>query len=70
MASLLQNHPVDDKPAFFVHPCNTAEALKDAIEQTSTVTPVQYLLLWMGIVGSRVGLRVPVALASQLARER
>ncbi|KAF2141801.1 uncharacterized protein K452DRAFT_287761 [Aplosporella prunicola CBS 121167] len=60
-----QNHPVTDMPALFVHPCNTASALQEATP-SQELTPLQYLQLWLGIIGGCVGLQMPVALASQI----
>ncbi|KAF2239191.1 hypothetical protein EV356DRAFT_528472 [Viridothelium virens] len=62
----MTDHPIEGTPAFFVHPCNTAEALHHAAEQTTALTPLQYLQLWMGIVGPVVGLYIPTVLALKL----
>jgi hypothetical protein len=53
----LQNHPVTDLPAFFIHPCNTGEAL-DEICHPKPRSPEEYLLVWLGLVGPLVGLHV------------
>lgn len=56
------NHPVTDLPAFFVHPCTT----KEAMEQF-TCSLKDYLTVWLGTVGSSVGLWLPSAMAQVLA---
>ncbi|KAJ5408292.1 hypothetical protein N7509_002175 [Penicillium cosmopolitanum] len=51
-------HPESGAPAFFVHPCNTADAM-GRIADARTVTPETYLLIWLGLVGQCVSLHVP-----------
>ena len=58
----LQNHPITDFPSFFVHPCNTAEAMGELL-RARAVGAVEYLLIWLGLVGSCVGLFVPKEIA-------
>ncbi|KAK7510632.1 uncharacterized protein IWZ02DRAFT_494595 [Phyllosticta citriasiana] len=60
----MTNHPVTDMAVFFVHPCNTADAL-EAAASTLNPSPLEYLQLWFGIVGACVGLDFPLALTSQ-----
>jgi len=50
-------------PAFFIHPCNTPEALSQ-IGHGSVVSPAEYLLLWLGLVGPSVGLYVPSSMVA------
>jgi ubiquitin-like-conjugating enzyme ATG10 len=60
-----QFHPITDLPSFFVHPCNTHEALIAARDTMAVgMTEEEYLLLWLGIVGSAVGLHVPSKLVA------
>lgn len=48
-------HPITDVPAFFIHPCQTKEAME------GFDCPLQsYIMIWLGLVGSCVGLWVPV----------
>ncbi|KAK5951699.1 hypothetical protein OHC33_007378 [Knufia fluminis] len=54
----IANHPISDMPAFFIHPCRTQEAL-ETVRPDNEISPLQYLLLWFGIIGSAVGLSVP-----------
>ncbi|KAF2809970.1 uncharacterized protein BDZ99DRAFT_415968 [Mytilinidion resinicola] len=58
----MADHPITNRPVFFVHPCNTADALRASLEETK-ITADQYILLWIGIVGGCVGLQVPTAIA-------
>ncbi|KAJ6136002.1 hypothetical protein N7512_001162, partial [Penicillium capsulatum] len=51
-------HPVSGVPAFFVHPCNTADAMAQ-IAGAHCVSPDTYLLIWLGLVGHGVNLHVP-----------
>ncbi|KAJ5468661.1 Autophagy-related protein 3 [Penicillium sp. IBT 31633x] len=51
-------HPDSGAPAFFVHPCNTADAMAH-IADAQSVTPGSYLLIWLGLVGHCVNLHVP-----------
>ena len=63
MAETVQHHPVSDLPSFFLHPCNTQEALLTLTPERS-LTPESYLILWLGLMGSSVGLHVPSKLLS------
>ncbi|OQU94748.1 Autophagocytosi associated protein, active-site domain-containing protein [Cladophialophora immunda] len=58
----MAHHPVSDRPAFFLHPCNTQGALS-ALKPMS-LSPEEYLILWLGLIGSAVGLHVPSKLMS------
>lgn len=62
-ALFLQHHPISDRPAFFLHPCNTHAALL-AVRPNDSLTAEQYLMLWLGVVGSAVGLHIPSKLLS------
>ncbi|KAF2842996.1 hypothetical protein M501DRAFT_926015 [Patellaria atrata CBS 101060] len=63
----IANHPASQVPTNFVHPCNTSEAMEQALPlaKHSSVKPEAYLILWMGIVGGSVGLEVPLAMVSE-----
>lgn len=54
----MSNHPATDLPAYFIHPCNTADAMRD-ITRGSLVSPQIYLQIWIGLVGGCVGLYLP-----------
>ena len=51
----LGNHPIFGTTWYFVHPCNTAEALRE-LGSGRQVTVDEYLMLFLGVVGSTVGL--------------
>ncbi|RFU36118.1 hypothetical protein B7463_g244, partial [Scytalidium lignicola] len=51
-------HPVTDLPAFFIHPCQTKEAMESFDCSLS-----EYLMVWLGIVGACIGLWVPLEMA-------
>ncbi|OJJ36761.1 hypothetical protein ASPWEDRAFT_106862, partial [Aspergillus wentii DTO 134E9] len=54
-------HPGSGAPTFFVHPCNTADAMRDIAGQRG-ITPDTYLLIWLGLVGNCVNLHMPCEL--------
>ncbi|KAL4913201.1 hypothetical protein BDW62DRAFT_220842 [Aspergillus aurantiobrunneus] len=51
-------HPLSGTPAFFVHPCNTADAMKN-IASGHGISPEMYLIIWLGLVGNYVRLHLP-----------
>ncbi|KAL4868761.1 hypothetical protein BDV12DRAFT_92399 [Aspergillus spectabilis] len=51
-------HPVSGTPTFFVHPCNTADAMRD-IADGCGISPETYLIIWLGLVGNCVRLQLP-----------
>lgn len=52
-----------DIPCFWVHPCNTAEAMSGIVKGIEReVSSVEYLMIWMGVVGAAVGLNLPKAI--------
>ena len=57
-AESLQNHPITDAVCFCVHPCNTAQALKDVIGIRS-INLTEYFQIWFGLIASSVGLFLP-----------
>ena len=60
----IQNHPGNGLPCPWVHPCNTAEAMREIISSMKRqVSPQEYLMIWIGLVGNTVGLTVPKELA-------
>jgi len=54
----MAHHPVSDLPMYFVHPCHTSQALSD-LKPDMPQSPENYLLVWLGLLGSAVGLYVP-----------
>ncbi|MCJ1447722.1 MAG: hypothetical protein MMC23_008233 [Stictis urceolatum] len=61
----MTNHPVTDVPCFFVHPCNTADAMHEIVGNRQ-VTSLQYLQIWLGLIGAVVGLSLPIELAMEM----
>lgn len=57
------NHPIFDLPAFFIHPCQTPEALENAGGERPVLIQ-DYLQLWLGIIGNSVGLQAPIPAAT------
>ena len=62
--ALLWNHPITDVPCFAIHPCNTADALVDIIG-AKDVSGLDYLQIWIGLIGGPVGLYLPKELAME-----
>jgi len=54
-------HPITDVPAFFIHPCQTKEAM-EGLECDIR----NYLMAWIGLVGGCVGLWVPSEMAKEV----
>ncbi|KAL2355097.1 autophagy-related protein Atg10 [Cryomyces antarcticus] len=65
----MTDHPVTGLPAFFVHPCKTAEAMEQ-VRPDRDVKPEEYLLLWLGIVGASAGLHLPAPSAEEWSEAR
>ncbi|KAI9650174.1 hypothetical protein NHQ30_000187 [Ciborinia camelliae] len=53
-------HPITDVPAFFIHPCQTKEAMENFDCPAS-----DYLMSWVGLVGGCVGLWMPREMAHE-----
>lgn len=68
LIEIAQNHPLNDFPSFFVHPCYTTEAMRELLG-TQVKSPIEYLMIWLGLVGSCVGLHMPKDLAFAIAEE-
>ncbi|KAF2015891.1 hypothetical protein BU24DRAFT_462113 [Aaosphaeria arxii CBS 175.79] len=58
----ITDHPLTGSPVFFIHPCQTA-AVMEASVGNKELTPVEYLMVWIGAMGGCVGLNIPIALA-------
>ncbi|KEQ85052.1 hypothetical protein M438DRAFT_318162 [Aureobasidium pullulans EXF-150] len=52
----MTDHPNTGMPAYFVHPCRTADTM--CATGTAGVQIQDYMLVWLGIVGASVGLNV------------
>jgi ubiquitin-like-conjugating enzyme ATG10 len=55
----MAEQPVIGVPMYFVHPCRTADVLRDWEEDVKGDVE-RYLRIWLGIVGSVVGLYLPI----------
>ena len=53
-------------PFYFVHPCETAALMRDAMSVSAAPAPCKHLLSWLSTMGPAVGVVVPVALAHAL----
>ncbi|KAM3066858.1 hypothetical protein ACMFMG_007004 [Clarireedia jacksonii] len=51
-------HPLTDVPAFFIHPCQTQEAMENFDCPLN-----DYMMIWLGLVGACVGLWMPHEMA-------
>lgn len=56
-------------PAFFVHPCQTQEALS-AVNLDRDISPIEYLMMWFGIIAAAVGLTVSTEVAATISYDR
>ncbi|OJJ47438.1 hypothetical protein ASPZODRAFT_1674623 [Penicilliopsis zonata CBS 506.65] len=56
--SLFQYNPVSGSPMFFVHPCNTADAMRHVIV-SKDISPETYLLIWLSVIGNFIKLHLP-----------
>ena len=63
----MTDHPVTGTPAYFVHPCRTAEAMS-AVTARRNMRPEGYLLAWLGLIGPSIGLQVPLELAKAMSK--
>lgn len=64
-----QYHPITDFPSFYIHPCNTADAMRELL-QDRRPSAVEYLMIWLGLVGACVGLHIPQEIAFAIAQSR
>ncbi|KAH9844418.1 autophagy-related protein Atg10 [Teratosphaeria destructans] len=63
----MSEHPITGLPVFFVHPCRTAEAMAEVVQgRGDSLSPAEYLMMWLGLVGPSVGLSMPVELAKTM----
>ncbi|KAN0086711.1 hypothetical protein V8E54_000399 [Elaphomyces granulatus] len=51
-------HPESGIPMYFVHPCDTANAMRGIVGQ-ETIGTETYLFIWLGLVGNCVNLHLP-----------
>lgn len=57
----ITDHPSTNRPVFFIHPCQTTEVMTATVAGR-TVSPEQYLIIWIGALGKCVGLDIPLCL--------
>ncbi|THC95945.1 hypothetical protein EYZ11_004587 [Aspergillus tanneri] len=62
-------HPLSETPTFFVHPCNTADAMRQIVGQQN-ITPEKYLIAWLGLIGNHLGLHLPKELLKLESKEQ
>ncbi|XP_032388259.1 ubiquitin-like-conjugating enzyme ATG10 [Etheostoma spectabile] len=63
----LQEHPLLGQPFFMIHPCRTEEFMRPVLQAARDQhRSVNYVLLWLSVVGPVVGLDVPLKYATQL----
>uniref|UniRef100_A0A1A8RH74 Ubiquitin-like-conjugating enzyme ATG10 n=1 Tax=Nothobranchius rachovii TaxID=451742 RepID=A0A1A8RH74_9TELE len=56
-----QEHPLLGQPFFYLHPCKTEEFMKLVLTAAEDKhRPMNYVLLWLSLVGPAVGLDVPL----------
>lgn len=69
----MAEHPVSGAPAYFVHPCRTREVLGALVGGGGEAglrgdgEALEYLMRWFGVIGTSVGLSVPVGVAVRVA---
>uniref|UniRef100_A0A3Q2WTU4 Ubiquitin-like-conjugating enzyme ATG10 n=1 Tax=Haplochromis burtoni TaxID=8153 RepID=A0A3Q2WTU4_HAPBU len=62
-----QEHPLLGQPFFMLHPCRTEEFMRPVLQEAQEQPrPVNYVLLWLSVVGPVVGLDVPLKYCTQL----
>jgi ubiquitin-like-conjugating enzyme ATG10 len=65
----LVDHPVTGTPVYFLHPCRTQDAVGDILDRSSSRgttgerAGLEWLMVWLGVMGAAVGLSVPLELA-------
>ncbi|KAA8587571.1 hypothetical protein FQN60_016433 [Etheostoma spectabile] len=65
--SLEEEHPLLGQPFFMIHPCRTEEFMRPVLQAARDQhRSVNYVLLWLSVVGPVVGLDVPLKYATQL----
>lgn len=60
----INDHPVTNRPVFFIHPCQTAQVMEASVGNRD-ISPEDYLMIWIGALGKCVGLNVPLSLVKQ-----
>ncbi|KAI5358861.1 putative ubiquitin-like-conjugating enzyme Atg3/Atg10 [Septoria linicola] len=63
----LVDHPEIGKPVYFIHPCRTQEAVR-VVLGPKHVDGLNWLMVWFGVIGTTVGLNVPVKVAEAVSK--
>ncbi|BFZ64374.1 hypothetical protein YB2330_005517 [Saitoella coloradoensis] len=58
-------HPLLGGTWWMVHPCMTGDAMMDVLDIDTGIGVEEYMSVWMGVVGSVVGLGIPLPLLRQ-----
>ncbi|KAH7077235.1 hypothetical protein FB567DRAFT_145612 [Paraphoma chrysanthemicola] len=58
------DHPATNRPAFFIHPCQTAKVMEATVGRKE-ISGEEFLVIWIGAMGKYVGLNIPLALVQQ-----
>ncbi|XP_026231283.1 ubiquitin-like-conjugating enzyme ATG10 [Anabas testudineus] len=62
-----QEHPLLGQPFFMLHPCRTQEFMRPVLQAAQEqCRPVNYVLMWLSVVGPLVGLDIPLKYSTQL----
>lgn len=63
-----QEHPLLGQAFFMLHPCKTEDFMRPVLQAARQANrPVNYVLTWLSVVGSMVGLDVPLEYSSASA---
>lgn len=67
-----QDHPILNRPFYYIHPCHTATALSAVYSRPKDVRTVpdniNYILTWLSMFGPMVGLNVPLKYCDFISR--
>jgi ubiquitin-like-conjugating enzyme ATG10 len=57
----MQDHPILGTPFYFIHPCRTADLLKDIQAENNRISAQELLQVWIGLAGGVIGIPTPVS---------
>ncbi|KAJ4301146.1 hypothetical protein N0V90_003236 [Kalmusia sp. IMI 367209] len=49
----ITDHPIENRPVFFIHPCRTAEVMEASMSPRK-VDPFEYLVMWIGATEAKI----------------
>jgi ubiquitin-like-conjugating enzyme ATG10 len=55
------SHPILGTPFYFIHPCRTADLLKDIQAENNRISAQELLQVWIGLAGGVIGIPTPVS---------